>query len=300
MQIFPWYSRISYGESYNRLLWIDTVLVENEIYGLTVVKSVVDGGHYARGKRGLSLISEALEHLQLSAFMESIDGEKYKELFKQIGELQNLLQVIHLDHQSIRDSWVKHQANLGEFNADFDAFKRNGCKSSQQFEYWHTFLNEVAPVLRDLTRSHREADWKLHMSAVRRALPLCFTFDIVNYKRWLPIYYEDCTALPQNFPTIYAFAKGGYVVKHTNRCGSSVPMDQALEKAYIKPAKGQSGIIGVTCRKEAVCNRNIIKHDKAQFTNFLYELCALNYDDEYTLHHEFSKSITDADKHCVN
>ena len=132
----------------------------------------MDGGHYVRGKRGISLISEALEHLQLSAFMESVDGEKYKELFKQIGELQKLFQATHLDHQSIRDSCVKHQANLREFNADCDAFKRNGCKSSQQFEYWNTFLNEIAPVLRDLTRSHREADWKLHMSAVRRALPL--------------------------------------------------------------------------------------------------------------------------------
>ena len=50
----------------------------------------MDGGHYVRRKRGISLISETLEHLQLSAFMESVDGEKYKELFKQIS-----------------DSWVK-------------------------------------------------------------------------------------------------------------------------------------------------------------------------------------------------
>ena len=204
----------------------------------------MDGGHYVRGKRGISLISAALEHLQLSAFMESVDGEKYKELFKQIGELQKLYQSTHLDHQSIRDSWVKHQANLSELNADFNAFKRNGYKSSQQFEYWNTFLNEIAPVIRDLTRSHREADWKLHMSAVRRALPLYFTFDRVNYKRWLPIYYEDCIALPQNLPTIYdSFTKGGFVVKHTNRCGSSVTKDQALKKSYNKPAKGQAGII---------------------------------------------------------
>ena len=29
-------------------------------------------------------------------------------------------------------------------------------------------------------------------------------------------------------------------------------MDQALEKAYNKPAKGQDGVIGFTSRKEAV------------------------------------------------
>ena len=58
---------------------IDSVLIENEIYGSAVVKSVMDGGQ--RGKRGLSLISEALEHLQLSAFMESVYCERYKEIF---------------------------------------------------------------------------------------------------------------------------------------------------------------------------------------------------------------------------
>ena len=66
-----------------------------------------------------------------------------------------------------------------------------------------------------------------------------------------------------------SFVKGGFVVKHTNRYGSSVPMDQELEKAYNKPAKCQAGIIGVTRRKEAVLKWNLIKHEKNQFTDFL-------------------------------
>ena len=108
------------------------------------------------------------------------------------------------------------------------------------------------PILRDLTRSFREGDWNLHLSSVQRAIPLCFAFDRVNYnKRWLPIYYEDCLNLPLKFPEMYdCFMKGGFVVKHTKRSGSAVPMDQeALEKAYNKPAKGQSGIIGFSHRK---------------------------------------------------
>ena len=63
---------------------IDTGLVENEIYGLAVVKSVMDGGHYVCGKRGISLISEALEHLQLSAFVESVDGESIRSLLSKL------------------------------------------------------------------------------------------------------------------------------------------------------------------------------------------------------------------------
>ena len=75
------------------------------------------------------------------------------------------------------------------------------------------------PALRDLTRSHRESNWNLHLSAVRRALPLCSALDRVNYKRWLPLYYENPLALQDNFPDIYsAFMHGDFTVKHTTRC----------------------------------------------------------------------------------
>ena len=45
--------------------------METAIYGISVVNSVMNGSNYIRGKRGMSLIAEALEHLQLSAFIES-------------------------------------------------------------------------------------------------------------------------------------------------------------------------------------------------------------------------------------
>ena len=41
----------------------------------------------------------------------------------------------------------------------------------------------------------------------------------------------------------------GFVVRHTKRKASAVPMDQALEKAYNKPAKNNSGIVGISRRK---------------------------------------------------
>ena len=97
------------------------------------------------------------------------------------------------------------------------------------------------------------------MPAVYRSIPLCFAFDRINYKRWLPLYYEDCLALPKQFPEMYAaFVNGDFVVMHSLREGSAVPKDQALEKEYNKPAKCQSGIIGITRRKEAVCKWNLI------------------------------------------
>ena len=69
-------------------------------------------------------------------------------------------------------------------------------------------------------------------------------------------------------------------------------MDQTLEKAYNKQAKSSAGIIGFARQKEAVCKWNLIKHEKAKYKNFLYDVCQMNDDDEYSLHYEFSEKIT--------
>ena len=115
------------------------------------------------------------------------------------------------------------------------------------------------------------------------------------------IYYEDCLALEQKCPEIHAsFLKGDFVVQHSCEKGSTVPRDQAFEKAYSKPAKSQSGIIGISRRKKAVAKWNIIKQDKCKFETFLYELSSLDEEDKYSLRHEFSKAVTDTDTHCIS
>ena len=62
---------------------------------------------------------------------------------------------------------------------------------------------------------------------------------------------------------------GGIVVRHNKKKASAIPMDQALEKAYDKPAKSNSRIVGISRRKDALCQWNIIKHENAKFKNFL-------------------------------
>ena len=96
-----------------------------------------------------------------------------------------------------------------------------------------------------------------------------------------------------------AFTSGDFVARHSLRKVIAVPMDQALEKEYNKPAKSSSGIIGFTRRKEAVCKWNLIKHERAKYRSFLYTTCQMDEDDEYSFHYEFSKPITESDQKSV-
>ena len=145
----------------------------------------------------------------------------------------------------------------------FETFIKTGDKKSELWRYWNIFLDDIMPVIIDLTRSFREANWNLHLSSIRRAMPLFFAFGRTNYCRWVPLYYEDCLNLETKFPLLHeSFKEGDFVVHHTLRRGSGVPMDQALEKEYNKAAKGAGGIIGITRKKESVAKCNIVKHEK--------------------------------------
>ena len=66
---------------------IQNLLVEEKVYGPAVVNSVMSGGNYIRGKRGMSLIAEAREQLQVYSFLHSSDGVVFFKLFDKINEL---------------------------------------------------------------------------------------------------------------------------------------------------------------------------------------------------------------------
>ena len=100
------------------------------------------------------------------------------------------------------------------------------------------------PTSIDLTMSFREEKWDMHLSAVRRAIVLFFAFGLTN---WTPVYYEGCLNLHVLFPELQdSFSTGNFVAHHTTRKGSGVPLDQILELAYNKPAKGPGSVIGIS------------------------------------------------------
>lgn len=100
------------------------------------------------------------------------------------------------------------------------------------------------PFLDDSTCSQMKANKELYISAVGRALLVFFALDKAHCQRWGSVFYEDYLQLPDSFSDIHAeFQKGRFAVKQTSQTFSRVPMDQALEQTYNKPAKGRGSII---------------------------------------------------------
>ena len=270
----------------------DTVFIENEVYGPDIVKSVMNGGHYVRGIRGMAIISEVLHTLQMNQFA----CQRGENVFNEVNDVVKKISAMITESKSESAITEWECLNILIKSREFEIFQTTGEKSSNQFTFWNGFIDKIYPVWRDLTRSHREGNWQLHLSAVQRALPLSFAFDRTNYKRWSPLYFEDCLSLPERYPLIHEnFLRGEFVVKLTKRKGSTVPVDQALESKYNKQAKSSSGIIGITRRKEAVCKWDLIKHEKAN-SNLLRKISSVDQEDEYSLHHEFSEKLSETDQ----
>ncbi|CAG2054662.1 unnamed protein product, partial [Timema podura] len=144
--------------------------------------------------------------------------------------------------------------------------------------------------------------WKfVHPTEIRTsispssAVELNTTSALANYAT------EAGSFLPENFPELYDHVLSrGFVVTSSGSYFSSVPMDQGLKQNYNKPSKGHEGIIGITKRKEAVAQHDLIKHEKVQTFHLLKQTCNLVGEDEYSLHHEFSPTVTDRDENSIN
>ena len=70
---------------------IDSILVENEVYGPENVKHVMNGGHYVRGIRGMAIILEVLYSLLLDQFLIETDENTQDQVVQQVKGISQLI-----------------------------------------------------------------------------------------------------------------------------------------------------------------------------------------------------------------
>ena len=91
--------------------------------------------------------------------------------------MQSLVEADDPDQKCLQQTWERCQTQITHRNIKLDQFKQQGCGKSSTFRYWNIFVDDVVPVLRDVTRSFCEGDWDPHFSTIQRGIPLCFAID---------------------------------------------------------------------------------------------------------------------------
>ena len=115
-------------------------------------------------------------------------------------------------------------------------------QQSPTFKFW-LLVHKYQHIIFMFIRAHRERKLELMVTTLRKLVPLFFALDHQNYARWIPIFIRDLEVLPDSIQV--EFEKGHWTITRSNRRFSSLPVDQAHEKAN-KRVKGVGGIIGLT------------------------------------------------------
>ena len=134
----------------------------------------MNGGNYVRGIRWMTISSQVLYTLVFGQFLFlGNDTEQVNQLVTELSQL-----ILNANIQSLRTEWGKLLSKISFMG--LQNFRENEKMKNKQFLYWNNFIEKVFPVLRDLTRSHKEGNWQLHLSSIQRVLPLVFAFNRTN------------------------------------------------------------------------------------------------------------------------
>ena len=134
----------------------------------------MNGGNYVRGIRWMTISSQVLYTLVFGQFL--FLGNDTQQVNQLVTELSQL--ILNANIQSLRTEWGKLLSKISFMG--LQNFRENEKMKNKQFVYWNNFIEKVFPVLRDLTRSHKEGNWQLHLSPIQRVLPLVFAFNRTN------------------------------------------------------------------------------------------------------------------------
>ena len=67
---------------------VDSIFVENKVYRQENVKSVMNGGNYVRGMRGMAILSEVLYSQVFNQFLFEVnDTQQVNQQVSELGQL---------------------------------------------------------------------------------------------------------------------------------------------------------------------------------------------------------------------
>jgi hypothetical protein len=108
-----------------------------------------------------SLFAESIQHLQSMHFFYKSDPKKYTNLFEAVRSLQSSCKAENVETGKLKVAEVSILMKC--MDEDFNLFVLEGCRKSEMFRNWNTFITLVFTVLGDMIHDNREGNWEFHI-----------------------------------------------------------------------------------------------------------------------------------------
>ena len=159
------------------------------------------------------------------------------------------------------------------------------ARVSRTIKLWVNCL--VQPVLIMLfIRAEREAEWPLHLLAVKLMMPYFFATGHLNYARYGLYYLSSMERLPDDISV--QFMKGEHVMRHQAGIWNGMWSDMFIETTFMRYGHGPGGLVGITLNVAAMKQWALSLHTCSQLVKDLTDLKDGGHKIQITRHKEES------------
>ena len=187
-----------------------------------------------------------------------LKGRSYNRVNELMKELKQLIDSkCELEFKDIMRSHLFQEVSQLFLSYSHHLRHSNGKLS----KFWMLYVDMIE-VLLGLIRATREGNWSMQLFSLRGIVPWCFTYDNINYARYLTEMFH----LPEGHPDAFKYiSSGGLSVQLSNSNPfGRVPVDQTCEETVNKDTRTSEGMKGFSLKPNAVskyyCGCKISKH----------------------------------------
>jgi len=123
-------------------------------------------------------------------------------------------------------------------------------QESRTTRLWVDCLIKPVFLMMLFVRAEREADWPLHLYAVKEMMPYFFAAGHHHYARYGLYYLRSMERLPGDI--LHRFLKGDHVMRHKPGLWNGIWSDMFIESTFMRYGHGARGIIGITLKPSAL------------------------------------------------
>ena len=284
---------------------LQDLMVESAIVASGSINGVLSGHNYNRSIRCHKIVYEALERLRIEKFCDTLCPQKRQE-FPETSRF--LLKEFHDNKQDFSTLFI---GKVNEIQNMYQQFVAQINETNVTANFWGSYIDAVQLLL-TFIRATRESDWALHLATVRKMLKWFFAYDMINYARYLTVYWCEMSNLPKTLSYTYEnhMIRGKWTVQRNEKYGfSSIACDQAIEQTINRDAKTEGGIRGITMNQQAVLRWILAQSERCAITRQCEYLAGINHevriskdldDQNKTLHQKMVQSVLHSIEAMIN